>query len=262
MGFLKKNILYILFLFASNYGLAQYITHADAFLNSTDDYCKCITITPNEFFNSGSFWNETPLDLSESFEIIVKPNFGCITASPDGGDGIAFVLQTNGTNQLPTGDGGNLGYNGISPSLVVQFDTYRDNPLLFPDNNDPGGGFFPYYDHVGLMKNGSCNHETTDDLSTVPFSPTFTDLTVSPSSASVLWSFGNGATSTQMGSVINTYDSYGCYDVTLISTTAEGCTDSLTQEDFVCVNSIVASFYPDVYEQSVINPIFELLIKK
>ena len=26
------------------------------------------------------------------------------------------------------------------------------------------------------MKNGSCNHETTDDLSTVPFSPTFTDV--------------------------------------------------------------------------------------
>ena len=77
---------------------------------------------------------------------------------------------------MPTGDGVNLGYNGISPSLVVQFDTYRNNPVIYPDNNDPGGGFFPYYDHVGLMKNGSCNHETADDLSTVPFSPTFTDV--------------------------------------------------------------------------------------
>ncbi len=91
----------------------------------------------------------------------------------------------------------------------------------------------------------------------VPFSPTFTDLTDGPSSESVLWVFGNGASSTQMGSVINTYDSYGCYNVTLISTTAEGCTDSLTQDDFVCVNPVIASFYPDVYEQSVINPIFE-----
>ncbi len=173
---MKKSIFNIFLLFAFNYGFAQYVTHADASLNTSNDYCNCITITPNEFFNSGSFWNQTPLDLSESFEIIVKPNFGCITASPDGGDGIAFVLQTNGINQLPTGDGGNLGYNGITPSLVVQFDTYRDNPLLFPDNNDPGGGFFPYYDHVGLMKNGSCNHETAEDLSTVPFSPTFTDV--------------------------------------------------------------------------------------
>jgi len=91
----------------------------------------------------------------------------------------------------------------------------------------------------------------------IPFSPTFTDLTEAPASSEVMWIFGNGASSTQMGSVINTYDSYGCYDVTLISTTAEGCTDSLTQDDFVCVNPVIASFYPDVYEQSVINPIFE-----
>jgi gliding motility-associated-like protein len=91
----------------------------------------------------------------------------------------------------------------------------------------------------------------------IPFSPTFTDLTVSPPSNSVMWYFGNGASSTQTGSVINTYDSYGCYDVTLVSTTAEGCTDSLTQNDFVCVYEVIASFYPDVYEQSVVNPIFE-----
>ena len=173
---MKNRIFYILFILVSHYGFAQYVTHADAFDSSSDEFCKCITITPNDNYKAGSFWNETPLDLSESFEIIVKPTFGCITESADGGDGIAFLLQTNGIGQLPTGDGGNLGYNGISPSLVVQFDTYRDNPIIYPDNNDPGGGFFPYYDHVGLMKNGSCNHETADDLSTEPFSPTFTDV--------------------------------------------------------------------------------------
>ena len=209
---MKKSIFNIFLLFAFNYGFAQYVTHADAFLNTSNDYCNCITITPNEFFNSGSFWNETPLDLSESFEIIVKPNFGCITASPDGGDGIAFVLQTNGTNQLPTGDGGNLGYNGITPSLVVQFDTYRDNPLLFPDNNDPGGGFFPYYDHVGLMKNGSCNHETAEDLSTVPFSPTFTDvedcLLYNDHQITFLWDV-----TSQNFQVIYCNDLEGCFNV-------------------------------------------------
>ena len=91
----------------------------------------------------------------------------------------------------------------------------------------------------------------------LPFEPTFTDLTAGPSSNSVQWYFGNGASSTQMGSVLNTYDSYGCYDVTLVSTTAEGCTDSLTQQDFVCVNEVNAEFQPDVYQQSVVNPIFE-----
>lgn len=173
---MKNYFLNILFFTVSNQLFAQFITHADAFEGTFNEYCQCITITPNENYKSGSFWSETPLDLSESFEIIVKPTFGCITESADGGDGIAFLLQTNGPDQLPTGDGGNLGYNGISPSLAVQFDTYRDNPIIYPDNNDPGGGFFPYYDHVGLMKNGSCNHETDDDFSTGPFSPSFTDV--------------------------------------------------------------------------------------
>ena len=91
----------------------------------------------------------------------------------------------------------------------------------------------------------------------LPFEPTFTDLTSGPESNSVMWYFGNGATSTQLGSVLNTYDSYGCYDVTLVSTTTEGCTDSLTQQNFVCVNEVNAEFQPDVYEQSVVNPIFE-----
>ena len=91
----------------------------------------------------------------------------------------------------------------------------------------------------------------------LPFEPLFTDLTEGPASNSVMWYFGNGASSTQMGSVINTYDSYGCYDITLVSTTTEGCTDSLTQQNFVCVNEVNAEFQPNVYEQSVVNPIFE-----
>jgi gliding motility-associated-like protein len=90
----------------------------------------------------------------------------------------------------------------------------------------------------------------------LPFAPEFTDLT-SPPSAQVTWLFGNGAVSNTPGTVTNFYDSYGCYDVTLISTTAEGCTDSLTQQDFVCVNQIIADFDPDTFEQPISNPQFE-----
>jgi gliding motility-associated-like protein len=95
----------------------------------------------------------------------------------------------------------------------------------------------------------------------LPFSPTFTDLTGAngngPTSASVTWYFGNNTSSNQLGSVTNIFDNYGCYDVTLISTTPEGCTDSLTQQNFVCVNEIIASFNPDVTEQLISNPTFE-----
>ena len=95
----------------------------------------------------------------------------------------------------------------------------------------------------------------------LPFSPTFTDQTGAngngPTSASVVWYFGNGASSNQLGSETNIYDSYGCYDVTLVSTTANGCTDSLTLQDFVCVNELVASFTPDPLSQPISNPVFE-----
>jgi gliding motility-associated-like protein len=95
----------------------------------------------------------------------------------------------------------------------------------------------------------------------LPFSPTFTDLTGAngngPTSASVMWYFGNGASSNQLGSETNIYDSYGCFDVTLVSTTAEACTDSLTLQDYVCVNELVASFTPDPLSQPISNPVFE-----
>ncbi len=95
----------------------------------------------------------------------------------------------------------------------------------------------------------------------LPFSPTFTDQTGAngngPAAASVVWDFGNGASSSQMGSVVNIYDNYGCYDISLTATTAEGCTATMTQQDYVCVNEIIASFEPNTYEQPITNPVFE-----
>jgi gliding motility-associated-like protein len=90
----------------------------------------------------------------------------------------------------------------------------------------------------------------------LPFAPIFYDLS-SPASASVTWDFGDGNTSNQLDSAINIYDNYGCYDVTLTSTTPEGCSTSLLQQDFVCVNPIIADFNPDEIEQPISDPEFE-----
>ena len=95
----------------------------------------------------------------------------------------------------------------------------------------------------------------------LPFCPTLTDQTGvngnGPASASVIWEFSNGTISTEMGTTNPCFDSFGCYDVTLISTTAEGCTDTLVQQDYLCVNQIIASFTPDVTEQLIGDPCFE-----
>ena len=73
---MKNYILYIIFFVTSSNVFAQIITHADAFESTVNDYCKCVTITPSENYKAGSFWSETPLNLSESFELVVKPRFG------------------------------------------------------------------------------------------------------------------------------------------------------------------------------------------
>ncbi len=207
-----KNIISILILLVSfQQSNGQYVTLEDAFQNN-ENLCQCITLTPDDSYMMGAFWHENALDLSESFELIVEPRFGCNVASADGGDGMAFILQEVGTGLFPTGSGGNLGYNGIVPSLAVQFDTYRDNPIDFPETNDPGGGFFPFYDHVGLMANGSCNHESSEDLFTGSFSPAFTDVedcaTYSSHQITLNWD-----ANTQDLEVIYCNDVEGCFTV-------------------------------------------------
>jgi gliding motility-associated-like protein len=91
------------------------------------------------------------------------------------------------------------------------------------------------------------------------FCPWLTDLSTPPS-ASVQWDFGNNTFSTSVAdSVQACYNSYGCYDITLTSTTAEGCSATLTQQNYICVNEIVASFEPNVDEQLISDPCFEFL---
>ena len=95
----------------------------------------------------------------------------------------------------------------------------------------------------------------------LPFCPTLTDQTGAngngPVSASVVWEFSNGTISNEMGTTNPCFDDYGCYDVTLISTTAQGCKDTLVQQNYLCVNQIIASFTPDVTEQLISDPCFK-----
>jgi large repetitive protein len=160
--------------------IAQYSVFGSASQISTDQ--QCFQLTPNNNFAMGAVWSDTPLDLSQSFEIVSDVSFGC-NEGQNGADGIAFVLQNQGPIE-PTGIGGKLGYEGISPSLAVQFDTYQDNPIDFPEINDPPDpnpfNLQPYA-HVGLMKNGNISHSipgdiNLDDLGTMPFTPFFIDV--------------------------------------------------------------------------------------
>jgi gliding motility-associated-like protein len=140
-------------------------------------------------------------------------------------DSVGFVPQFTDTFTVIATD-----INGCKDTATIDV-TVNPNPVVLFSSNITFGG---------------C----------LPFAPVFSDLT-SPTSGSVTWDFGDGNSSNQLGNVVNIYDDFGCYDVTLTSTTPEGCASSLTQQDFVCVNQIIADFDPNLFEQPISNPTFE-----
>ncbi|MCC6700729.1 MAG: gliding motility-associated C-terminal domain-containing protein [Fluviicola sp.] len=99
---------------------------------------------------------------------------------------------------------------------------------------------------------------TAPDLSgCTPFTAVFTDNSV-PASSSVSWDFGDGTNSTQTGTVSHVYNGTGCFDVSLTTTSAEGCSSSLTLNNYICVNPYAdASFTVDNPTHSIINPEFQ-----
>lgn len=112
--------------------------------------CNCYVLTEDIPHTSGTVWNKNKIDLNHSFDYYFDVNLGCKDST--GADGIAFVLQTQGTNLGTTGQG--IGFKGISPSLGVLIDTWQNE-----DENDP------YFDHIAIMANGVTDHGTANDLS-------------------------------------------------------------------------------------------------
>ena len=86
-----------------------------------------------------------------------------------------------------------------------------------------------------------------------PVLVTFTNTGFS-SGGNCQWNLGNGVVINNCGPVLGTYNTFGCYDVTLQVTSSNGCVNSLTQNDIVCVNpQPVASFIIDQAQLSNYN---------
>jgi len=122
-------------------------------------FANCIELTTvGNNFESSAVWACDPINLGQNFKVTFTANFGSTTPA---GDGIAFVLQTEGVPQVKGGQGGGIGYsygNGaacmsgscpISPSLAIEFDTYdHSSDPLTPPINDAA------CDHMSMQKNG------------------------------------------------------------------------------------------------------------
>lgn len=109
-------------------------------------------LTQNQGSQRGAMWRLGLFDTSENWEMRAEVRFG---GNNNGADGMAFVLKTTGSGNIG-GGGGLMGYGGsaaIDPSVIIEMDTYQG-----------GGAGDPWYDHIGIQKNGSTDHTGADVL--------------------------------------------------------------------------------------------------
>ncbi len=140
--------LFFVLIFAQS---AMVVTAQSFFLNGSAIQITdtCWQLTPDLLEQTGSIWNAEKVSLNESFEVLMSMYFGCKDA--DGADGIVFGLQPLNTSIGVAGEG--IGFQGVAPSLGIEFDTYQNNNL-----NDPA------YDHIAIVRNGDMNHASANTL--------------------------------------------------------------------------------------------------
>ncbi|MDF3029407.1 MAG: Ig domain protein group 2 domain protein [Fluviicola sp.] len=88
-----------------------------------------------------------------------------------------------------------------------------------------------------------------------PVSISFTNT--SPNSVNCVWTFEDGGTEVGCGTISQQFNTAGTFDVTLTITDGNGCSNSLSDSDLITIYPEVdASFGVNVYEQSVLYPVF------
>jgi MYXO-CTERM domain-containing protein len=105
---------------------------------------------------AGSAWQTTPVPITATTPLHAFFRFQ-ISPNATGGDGLAFVLHNSAQGAAAIGAtaAGDMGFVGITPSVIVSFDTYKNGAT------DPSANF------VGLELNGAAAHTATG-------TPTFT----------------------------------------------------------------------------------------
>ena len=142
---LRKFLYLLVLLTVSQKQYAQYTLNNNAFQNACNEYRL------TEYVNGqrGSVWNNTKINLTQSFDF----NFSVFLGKNDspGADGMAFVLQPISTSVGTSGGG--MGYQGVTPSVGITIDTYQNGT-----DNDPT------FDHIAIQLNGNINHSSINKI--------------------------------------------------------------------------------------------------
>ena len=139
------------------------------------------TLTLAQNGKKGMIWSDFKIDLDEDFSVEADLYFG--TKNSGGADGIAFVMQPLSNDQGSLGGG--MGYQGISPSIAIEFDTYynggvdptsNDHAAIIKDGslNVPNHSAFTPYNDLGNIEDGNYHRVIINwNVSTQTFSMTF-----------------------------------------------------------------------------------------
>ena len=129
----------------------QYITKGNAVRASQ----HCFRVSEDENNQLGAVWLEEKLDLSKPVDLEFTIFMG--DKDQNGADGIGFVMHTDARGVEALGDaGGGLGFGAhpsqggekISPSVGIEFDTWRNSECNLSPNEDLQA------DHTTVVYNG------------------------------------------------------------------------------------------------------------
>jgi len=278
--------------FTPNVTTTYTLTLVDANLcTSSDDVL--ITINPYPVIDAGpdqTVCSGTAISLSGSGGtsytwtngvlngVSFVPAVGTITYTatdnnPAGCSGSDQVTVT--VNPLPVVNAGNdtLICSGISLTLTGQgaVSYVWDNSVINGISFTPAST--ATYNVVGTDVNGCVNSDqvmvSVTPTPIVSFVPSVssgcvpvvvTYTNTNPVANTYFWSLGNGETSTNPNTVTTTYTGVSCYDVTLVSTTPNGCVGQTTINSIVCANdNPVAAFTADPDVLSLIDTYTQLM---
>jgi uncharacterized repeat protein (TIGR01451 family) len=132
-------------LFAQNPSFSSFTSTTNPVRNGSATVSNGVLhLNPAQGGQAGSAWFSTLQPVAGGFSTTFT--FQISNPSTPSADGIAFVIQNSNAGLQALGDGGGgIGYQGITNSLAIEFDTYA-NPY------DPE---FPASDHTG---NSPANH--------------------------------------------------------------------------------------------------------
>ncbi|MFC1717980.1 PKD domain-containing protein, partial [Candidatus Poribacteria bacterium] len=147
-------------------GLPAFNTNGWAYIDNSHGYPYVLRLSYS-YHQAGSAFLNNPLSMGSNLSF--NTHFRFIHTYPEGqgdedgigGEGIAFVLQTQGSDALGF-EGAYLGYGhhidpqyGIQPSVAIEFDTRNDGAM-----DDNSGN------HIGININGDCDSVVTQHIDT------------------------------------------------------------------------------------------------